>query len=139
MAEQQQSTMPLSDLVRERRAELGLSLRALADRCIDPQTGVQELKFGWIDKLERGMPVIPPQVPALRALAAGLSLPLQRIQDEAAAQFLGIERSAEWSADGSVRAVVARMNELSPAEREELAALAEFYAQRRLAERNKGK
>lgn len=135
MAEQQRSTTPLSDLLRDRRAELGVSFRALASRCVDPESGEQLVKHSWLERLEKREPVLTPQFAQLRALAAGLGVPLQRLQDETAAQFLGMDRPAEWSADSSVRAVVDRMSELTEPERAELAALAEFYASQQVAKR----
>lgn len=135
MAEQRRSTTPLSDLVRDQRAFLGLSLRALAAQCVDPVSGEQLVKYSWLERLEKREPVITPQLPQLRALAEGLRLPLQRLQDETAVQFLGLDRQAEWSADSSVRVVVDRMNELPPEKRAELAALADFYAAQERAKR----
>ncbi|PBC71517.1 helix-turn-helix protein [Streptomyces sp. TLI_235] len=122
---------PFTDLVRNRRAKLGLSLRALADRCIDPVTGAQPIKFGWIDRLEKGKPVLIPGEVELRALAVGLDLPPARLQDEASVQFMGTGPLAAWSEDSSVRATVANMMDLSPADREELAEMVELFARRR--------
>ncbi|WP_051766133.1 helix-turn-helix domain-containing protein [Streptomyces sp. NRRL F-5135] len=88
----------LSDLVRERRAELGLSLRALAARCIDPEGTDEPLwKFAVLNRLERGLPVIPPKLPELRALAAGLDTHLLIVQGAAGWQFMGIEAAWESS------------------------------------------
>ncbi len=137
MAEQERSRTPFSDIVRDRRAALGLSLRTLGERCIDPETGEQPIKRGWLERVEKGLPIITPKLAELRAMAAGLELPLQRLQDEAATQFLGIDRPAEWSKDSSVRAVVAQMSELTETERAELAAMAEFYARQQLAKRGR--
>ncbi|GAA1977124.1 helix-turn-helix domain-containing protein [Kitasatospora viridis] len=138
MAEHDTET-PFSDLVRTRRAELGLSLRALAERCIDPETGATPITKGWIERLEKGEPVLTPRLSELRAMAAGLQLPLRRLQDEAAVQFLGMQRQAEWSGDSTVRAVVARMEELTPEERADLAQMAELYAAQQVARRETSK
>jgi transcriptional regulator with XRE-family HTH domain len=129
MVEQQQGTQ-LADLVRTRRAEKGLSLRAMAELCIDPETGEQLAKYSWIDRLEKGQPVVPPQLPQLTAMAAALDLPVRLLKEAAAAQFMGVE-TGEWSADGTVRAVAAHMEEMTPAERKELALIAEMFARRR--------
>ncbi|MFB7672886.1 XRE family transcriptional regulator [Kitasatospora purpeofusca] len=139
MAEQRQLATPLSDLMRSRRAELGLGVRAIAEQCVDPDTGEQLAKPSWLERLEKALPIIPPQLPQLRAIAAGYRLPLRRVQDEAAVQFFGLEqRPAEWSSDSRIRAMVDRMEQLTDEQRDELAALAELYTQRRLAERADG-
>lgn len=80
----------LADLVRERRAELGLSYERLGERCVDPETGTR-VPHSWLHRLETGRPVTIPQLPQLRAMAAGLALPLGQIQDAVGAQFLGLE------------------------------------------------
>lgn len=133
MAEQTDRT-DLSDLVRRRRAELGLSGRDLRDRCIDPVTSEVPFSYPWLSKVERAIAsVAPPKLPLLRALAAGLGLPLSIVRDAALAQYMGIELqdNAIWSADESTRVTVARMEELSPQGRAELAELVEFWTRSR--------
>jgi transcriptional regulator with XRE-family HTH domain len=120
----QETTYPLSDLVRRRRAELGLSLRKFADRCIDPDTGEQELKYGIIDRLERREAVTPFQLPELRALAAALQLPLGDVQDAAGEQFLGI-RTRDIDADHRIRMITTRAMSLDDAGRDRLLAIAD--------------
>jgi hypothetical protein len=122
MAEQETS-YALSDLVKRRRAEKRLSLRRLADLCIDPDTGVQEIKHGWIENLEKRKNVIPPQLPQLRALAAGLGEPLRNLQDAAGEQFLGISTHA--GPDGLSRILMNRASDLSPEDLARLVAIAE--------------
>ena len=129
MAEQEptRARTHLSDFVRDRRAELGLSLRGLEARCVDPETGEDGLvKYSWIDRLEKRQPVIPPQLPELRALAAGLQLPLSVIQDAAGAQFFGIDSLRDQS--GEVRAMVAHAEGLSPEDQAKVAAIVEAFA-----------
>jgi hypothetical protein len=58
MAEQETS-YALSDLVKRRRAELRLSLRKFAETCIDPETGIQEIKHAWVERLEKRQNVTP--------------------------------------------------------------------------------
>jgi hypothetical protein len=123
MAEQDTRTR-LSDVVVDRRAKLRLSLVALADRCIDPATGEQEVKTGWLHRLERRLPVTAPGLPQLRALAAGLQLPLREIQDAAGEQFLGIT-TTEAGADGRIRILMNRVGSLSPDDLDRLIAIAE--------------
>ncbi|MFI9200220.1 XRE family transcriptional regulator [Streptomyces sp. NPDC053048] len=125
MVEQDETTPAerthLSDLVRHRRAELRLSLRALEARTIAPEGGEPVVKFGWINRLEKHLPVNPPQLPELQALARALELPLGRLQDAAGAQFLGID--TVWSASGEARALVEQVEKFTPKQREQLAKL----------------
>lgn len=96
----------LSDLVRTRRAELGLSLRVLAARCINPE----DLEAGpvvdhnWIDRLEKGTLREIPDYGRLAGLAAGLGKPLSLIQEAAGSQFWGVD--TVWGDDQDVRALV---------------------------------
>lgn len=116
----------LSDLVRKRRVdELDLSLRALAERCIDPETGIQEWKYGTLDRLEKYEAVTPPQLPQLRALAAGLQLPLGQIQDAAGAQYFGIDTLRGDSP--TARALVLRVETLSPEDQARVLALLDAW------------
>jgi hypothetical protein len=119
----------LSDLVRNRREELRLSLRELAVACVDPDTGLQPFKFGWISKLEQNKPDLDvPKQPQLRALAVGLRLPVDVIKEAAGAQFMGIEPPGIWSESREARIMVARMDELTPEARKALADMVEAFA-----------
>lgn len=117
MAEQGTRTH-LSDLVRDRKAVLGLSFERLAQRAIDPETGERTVKSSWLHRLANYMPVIPPALPQLQGLAAALGVPLETVQDAAGAQFLGID--TVWSASGEARAMVARAERMTPEQREQL-------------------
>lgn len=134
MAEQQQRS-ELADLVRRRRAELGISLRTLAERAIDPEPSpgepAEQVKFGWISKLENGKPTDAPSEAQLRALGAGLELPARVLQQAAAAQYLGL--AEVWSGDQNARVLVARIEEMSPEDLAQLAAIAETFASARRA------
>lgn len=130
---EQEARTDLGDLVRNRRAELGLSLRSCAALCIDPETSTQPFQYGWIDKLEKHRSdIATPELSWLRALAAGLSLPLRVVQEAAAAQFWRMTPSSEpvWSASGEGRILVARMEQLSASDRQILADLAESLSRR---------
>jgi transcriptional regulator with XRE-family HTH domain len=129
MTEQQRRT-DFADLVRQRRAELGISVRRLAEQSVDPETGDRPVKFGWLSKLERGEKTEAPPPAALRALAVGLSLPLRVLQEAAAAQYLAME-SFIWSQDRTTRVLAARIEEMSEEERRQLADIAETFARRR--------
>lgn len=125
MAEQETRTR-LSDLVVERRARLKLSLVTLAERCVDPDTGVQEWKAGRLHRLEHRLPVESPNAGALRALAAGLDLPLREVQDAAGEQFLGVT-TTPLDASGRVRLLMNRASSMSPEDLERLLAIAETF------------
>ncbi|MEU3160055.1 XRE family transcriptional regulator [Streptomyces griseoincarnatus] len=126
------------DLLRRRRAELGLSLAELEARSVDAETGTQARK-PWLSKVELGKPIDTPKVEVLRALAAGLDLPERIVKAAAAKQFLGFDPSADssavWSADLTTRIIVARAEEMSEEDRAQLAEIAETFARRR-AQRN---
>ncbi|MCT2591085.1 hypothetical protein LHJ74_14405 [Streptomyces sp. N2-109] len=117
MAEQEKPTerTQLADLVRSRKAEIGLSYDRLAARCIDPGTGEQTVKYSWLHRLASGQPVIPPQLPQLNGLAVGLDVDLGVVQDAAGAQFLGID--TVWSQSGEARAWVRNAERLTPDQR----------------------
>lgn len=117
-----------SDLIRGRRAELGVSLRTLAARCVDPETG-EEPGHAWISKVEHGKPVDTPRPATLRALHVGLQLPLRTVKEAAAAQFLDLD--VVWSADHTTRAIVNRLSDLTAEERAQIAAITETFARRR--------
>ncbi|MEV0115567.1 XRE family transcriptional regulator [Streptomyces sp. NPDC050844] len=127
MAEvEQEAKAQLADLVRSRRMELRLSLRGFAAACVDPVAGEGGLiGHGWVDRLEKGMSVTPPQLPELRALAAGLNLALPVVQEAAAAQFMGI--TPHYANSGEARALVTYAEGMSEAERRQLLAIVEAY------------
>lgn len=127
MAEQQQRS-ELADLVRDRRAALNISLRTLAERSVDPETG-ETAKFGWISKVENRKPTDAPTPAQLRGLAIGLDLPVRSLQQAAAAQYLGL--AEVWSGDQTARVLVARIEEMSPEDLAQLAAIAETFASAR--------
>ncbi|MEV7154844.1 helix-turn-helix transcriptional regulator [Streptomyces misionensis] len=118
-----------ADLVRQRRAELGISVRKLAEQSVDPDTGTQA-KFGWISKVERGESTDAPSAAILRALSAGLATPLRVLQEAAAAQYLDME-SFIWSQDRTTRVLAAHIEEMTDEERQQLADIAETFARRR--------
>ncbi|MGW1463892.1 XRE family transcriptional regulator [Streptomyces sp. NPDC002308] len=120
----------LSDLVRGRRADLGLSLRRVeALGGLDPADGKPLIKYSWISRLEAGESVIPPQLPQLQALATALQLPLGKVQDAAGAQFFGID--VVWHSSGEARALVERADRMTSEQREQLMRLLDSFAPRR--------
>lgn len=115
----------LRDLVRERKAELGLSYDKLAERCVDPKSGEQTVKSSWLHRLVSGLAVQPPDVPQLRGMAAGLDVPLGLVQEAAAAEFFGLD--TVWSDDRAVRTLVHRYEEMDPEDQRRVQALIETY------------
>jgi hypothetical protein len=115
----------LSQIAHTRRLELRLSLRAVETRTIDPSTGEPLVKYGWLNRLEKGERVTPPQLPELSALADALELPLEKLQDAAAAQFFGMQ--TVWSASGEARAFIAQTERLTPQQREQLRRLLDTF------------
>ncbi|MGW1437263.1 XRE family transcriptional regulator [Streptomyces griseus] len=121
---QRRQRAELSNLVRGRRAELGISLRQLEERAVDPASGVQA-KFGWISKLENGRPTEAPSEDVLLALAVGLQLPVRVVQEAAAAQYLGMTEIRTQSE--AARLLVARVEEMTDDDLAQLAAIAETF------------
>lgn len=116
----------LSRLVKDRRAELGMSLSQVVEASGDP-----DLNSSWISRLENGQLKEVPKRQRLESLARGLRLPFQTVARGGARQFMGVESGEpEWSSDGSVQIVVARMGELDAEGRRELAEVAEIFARR---------
>lgn len=116
----------LTDLVRHRKTEMGLSYERLAKHCIDPKTGEQTVKYSWLHRLATGQPVIAPDLPQLHGLAVGMKVPLARVQDAAAAQFFGIQ--AVWSSSGDARALALQAEPLTPEQRDAVRRLIETFA-----------
>lgn len=116
----------LSRLVRERRAEKRLSLRAVADRTACPGGGEPVVKYGWLNNLEKERDVTPPSLAQLRALAGALEVPFGRVQDAAGSQFFGID--SVWNASGEARAFVERADRLTPEQRDQLMRLIDTIA-----------
>ncbi|MFF5972272.1 hypothetical protein ACFY7C_12205 [Streptomyces sp. NPDC012769] len=125
MAEQEQSLRTLSEVLRERHQELGISYRALEERCVFPPDVA--LKRSTLERLEKDAPnLTPPKLPELQALAAGYDLPLPLLQDAAGYQFHGV--TTQWSASGKARAFVARFDQLDPADQDRVLAMLEAFA-----------
>lgn len=129
-AEQTQGRYDLSDLVRDRMAELGLSYRRLEEVCVDPEaaatadTRAEPLwKRGTLENLVKRRRTQVPDFERLRALAAGLQVPLIRVQEAAGRQFFGVD--TVWSADRRVRALVEGFDELDDEDQARVLALME--------------
>lgn len=128
------------DLLRQRRTELGHSLREMGTRCIDPQSG-EQAKFGWLSKIERGEPTDTPKEEVLKAVSIGYELPEDVVKAAAAAQFLGyhpdVDRAVLWSSDLTTRVIVAHAEALTEDDRLQLAEIAETFARKRTQRKGK--
>jgi transcriptional regulator with XRE-family HTH domain len=129
-AEHAQERYDLSDLVRDRMDELGLSYRRLEELCRDPEAtprGASEpeplWKRGTLENLAKRRRVQIPDFERLRALAAGLQVPLGRVQEAAGRQFFGVD--TVWSADRRVRALVEGFDGLDAEDQARVLALME--------------
>jgi hypothetical protein len=80
----------LGRYVRDAMTAQGLSYRRVAVRAADPETG-QRLGFQWISKLAVGGLSKAPDPWQLRALAAGLGVPVDLVKGLAARQWLDYE------------------------------------------------
>lgn len=117
----------LADLVRERRAELKLSYVRLSKLCVDPLSDIV-LGPSWLHRLETGLPVIPPELPQLRAMAEGLGLPLGKLQDAAGAQFHGLPVNVTRP---GVRILMEHADELTDEDIDALTEIAKVFRRRR--------
>ncbi len=113
----------LGRLVRDRRAALGISLATAAEAAGDPQLRT------WINRLELGQVKEIPDRSRLESLARGLRLPAAPVLRAAAAQWWGLNTAT--SEDSSVVAVVDHLEEMTPAERAQFAAMVEAFARSR--------
>ena len=122
----------LSDLVRGRMEELGLGLRTLADRTIDPEDpdAGPQWKRGSLSNLAKNVGVKAPTASQLRGLAAGLELREAVLQRAASAQFFG-HVSEVWDGGGKRRLFLARLEELDDEGLDELDELAKIVLKRR--------
>lgn len=138
------SRTDLADLVRTRRGELGLSLRKLAEQCIDPEDPGEPLwKFGVLHRLEKGLPILRPSGPEVRALAAGLRLPVDDVKNFVDAEFLDITNETPtpnittvWSEDHKTRAMVRDYESMDPEDQEKVRQLIRTWSNRPASEVN---
>ncbi|MFF7310524.1 hypothetical protein [Streptomyces sp. NPDC008137] len=107
----------LSDLIRNRRAELNEGLDRFAARAVDPVSGVRVTR-GWIYRLETGEKITPPVYEELCALAEAARLPVERMQDAAGQQFHGVDPLR--SGTGEAVAYVRKLDRIPAEQRDRL-------------------
>ncbi|MGW1295112.1 XRE family transcriptional regulator [Streptomyces sp. NPDC002533] len=119
----------LADLVNRRKGELGLSFRKIAENAVDPVAPMAGSLWtrGTLENLAKREPVKAPSAPMLRALAAGLQVPLRLVQEAAAAQWFGVETVYDDEGDPETRLLVRRYQQMSPEDRRRLQIIAETY------------
>jgi transcriptional regulator with XRE-family HTH domain len=117
-----------ADLVRLRRAALGLSLKEFAKRALDPETGEPTVTYSWVHRLETGLPVTPPQLPELIGISRAAEIDLEVAQDAAGQQFHGVD--PVWSESREAKAYVRRLDALTPDQREQLMRFLDTFAPR---------
>ncbi|MFJ9522014.1 hypothetical protein ACIRPK_27635 [Kitasatospora sp. NPDC101801] len=105
----------LSRLVREALDRPGVTFRRLTESTVDPATGYRP-GTTWLHKLVRNEVVRAPEPQVLRALAAGLGLPVLQVQRAAAAQYLDYVTTELTGLPADARAIVAHLAELDPAD-----------------------
>lgn len=129
-ADGETSRTDLSDLVDAQMKVLGYGSRTLAAACVDPKAPERGPLWtrGTLDHLRQGQRIKAPDLPQLRALAAGLGMPLGAVQEAAGSQFFGID--TVWSDDHGVRALIHGYRDMSPEDQEKVQSLIE--ANRRL-------
>lgn len=103
----------LSRLVQEVN-DSGVTYQEMADRGIDPDGN--KLPRQWYQKLVKTPPVNPPSVPQLQALHLALGVPLRRVQEAAAEQWLQYEATELAGYDAEVRIIVGHLAGMSRAE-----------------------
>ncbi|MGW3417019.1 helix-turn-helix domain-containing protein [Streptomyces phaeochromogenes] len=96
----------LSDLLRERRHELKLSLEGVASRTADRDSGERLIEAEWLERLEQATLGADeyPEYPQLDALAEILELHPGQLQEAAGVQFMEVH--TVWSDDGQSSALV---------------------------------
>ncbi|MFE3487514.1 hypothetical protein [Streptomyces griseus] len=113
----------LSRLIQEVQ-EGGISYGEMATKAIDPETGTRLAKQA-IQKLVKTPPVNPPLPPALQALANGTGLPLRRIAEAAAEQWLGYQATELAGYGDEVRIILSHLGGMSPQEQRRWRAMIE--------------
>lgn len=113
----------LSRLIQEVQ-ESGLSYQDMANRAVDPDTGTRLVKQA-LQKLVKTPPVNPPLLPQLRAIANGTGLPLRRVKEAAADQWLEYEATELAGYGDEVRIILGHLGGMSPQEQRRWRAMIE--------------
>lgn len=115
----------LTRYVKDYLARTGESVRALARRSRDPVSQIA-LKHGWLNEIVNNERELPPDLRRLRALAAGMGVPVETLAELAAAQWLGVQVTRADAEDYGVFVTTDRP--LSDEERERFIRIAKGIA-----------
>lgn len=113
----------LSRLIQEVQ-ESGVSYQDMANRAVDSETGTRLVKQA-LQKLAKTPPVNPPLLPQLRAIAAGTGVPLRRVKEAAADQWLGYEATELSGYGDEVRIILGHLGGMSQQEQRRWRAMIE--------------
>ena len=113
----------LSRLIQEVQ-ESGVSYQEMANKAVDPETGTRLVKQA-LQKLVKTPPVNPPLLPQLKAIANGTGLPLRRITEAAADQWLGYQATELAGYGDEVRIILGHLGGMSPQEQRRWRAMIE--------------
>ncbi|MEV4784089.1 hypothetical protein AB0K53_01295 [Streptomyces tuirus] len=113
-AEQTPAAGALSQLIQE-ALDKGESYGRLADKAVDPETG-ETVSKPYLQRVVKNPPANPPTVPMMRAIAATLGKPFERVQEATARQWLQYEATELAGYDSEVRIILAHLAGKSPAE-----------------------
>lgn len=114
----------LSQYVRAYLDEHNESIRTLAARAVDPETGFA-LQHGYISSLVKTQVAKAPEIWRLRALAAAMKVPARMLAELAAMQWLGVEVAEVGGEDWVAVTLPAGLSE---EERQRFIAMAEDIA-----------
>ena len=104
----------LSQLIQE-ALDKGDSYQRLADRAIDSESG-ETVSKPYLQRVVKNPPVNPPTVKMMKAIAAALGKPFERIQEATAKQWLLYEATELAGYDEEVRMIVGHLAGKSKAE-----------------------
>lgn len=113
-AEQPSPVGALSQLIQE-ALDKGESYGRLAERAIDPETG-ETVSKPYLQRVVKNPPANPPTVPMMRAIAAALRMPVRRVKEATARQWLMYEATELAGYDEEVRIIVGHLAGKSKAE-----------------------
>ena len=97
----------LSRLIQEVN-DSGLSYQEMADRAVDRESGTRYYKQS-LQKLVKTPPVNPPSPAQMQALANGTGIPLRRIKEAVAEQWLLLRATELAGYDEEVRIIVGHL------------------------------
>lgn len=133
-------TETLAELMSERAGQRGSGLptwEQISERAIDPRTGYQpSASMLWKVAAQKGAKISPPLV---RAIAAGMGLPLLRVQEAAAREYVGWQVDDPWDTPPGDEDVVVRVARTGAQEAADMPATQGFIDQVKKGTPRKGR